>query len=144
MMRDARDELRSEVMALLAASQELPTDLREHLVEAFLSRLETERRSSRDTERLRALYRATVPVNPATMFGIALTHGVILFLMGHFMLDTVLGLPVYATGYMPAWVVLGVLWVMEVLVTVAVVSIVKRRDNPGRHQRARHTRMLKT
>jgi hypothetical protein len=141
MMRNSRDELHDELMAMLAASEELPAETREHLVEAFLLRMQREDPGARISETIRALYGAMVPVNLLTVLGIALAHGVVLFVMAHRILDSTIGMYPYQDTYMPAWIMFGVLWVLEVVVTLAAISAVTRQRNPSRKRQARHSRI---
>jgi hypothetical protein len=126
-MSDSREDLRDELMAMLAASEELPPDVREHVVDAFLAGLQAGRPARHTGDRL------TIPVSAPVLLGVALGQGAIIFVSGHWMLDGVLEFPTYAQQYMPAWIVLGVLWLVEVLVTLVVISVLTgRRELEGK------------
>jgi hypothetical protein len=114
------------------------------LVEGFLARIEAEGLDSRRESRLRALYHELVPVSLPAVAGIAVVHGLTLLIIGKWMLEGVMYLSPYSSVYWPAWTMLGVIWVVEVLVTLATISLLTRRSDEGSESRARHRRALRS
>jgi hypothetical protein len=135
-----RDELREEMMAILAANRELSAEADEALVDSLLAKMaSTAARRGRSAE-LRALYGRLVPVGPWTVAAIAGAQGAVMVVLGRYLLERVLAYSYYMDGYMRAWAVFGVLWLAEVLVTIAVLSILSPSHGDVR-QRARHKRL---
>lgn len=134
-MQDAHDKLRDELMVMIAASQELPDDTYEPLAEAFLAKLQAQAPAQRHFEQLGGFYRGLVPVNFTALVGIAAAQGLVLWALGDFMIHEVMNLSTYDSVYTPAWVMLGIVWISEVIITVAAISIfAKRTERLGKRQ----------
>lgn len=125
-MRNTHDELRDELMVMIAASKELPDDTYELLVEAFLTKLEAGKPVQDHPKRLAARYRDLDPMNVAIVAAIAAAQGLILWMFGEYTLHTVMDLPTNDSVYVPAWMTIGVLWVAEVILTTVVIAILAK------------------
>jgi len=124
-----RNELREELLAVLAANRELTGEQDEALVESFLARLEATQ-PHRPLIRLREIYEQLVPLTFPTVLVIAAAQGVTLFTLGAYLLQR-LDFYYGADGFVQAWVVFGFMWLAEVLVTIAVLSILAPREKPA-------------
>lgn len=142
-MSSNRDRLRDELMAMLAAGEELPDDTREQLVESFLARIEAEGLDTRRESRLRAVYQEIVPVSLPGVAGIAVAHGLTLLVIGKWMLEGVMYLAPYDSAYWPAWTMVGIIWVVEVLVTLATISLLTHRREKRQVIEARSRRTIR-
>jgi hypothetical protein len=134
-MPEGRDELRNELLAMLAAGQELPDETHQHLVDAFLEGHDLAAAHPFRTL-MRSAWTATHAAGAPAMAALAVLQGLLLYLFGQEMLSGVLGMPPYAGGYMRVWLLLGVLWVMEIVVTVLTVAAITRRSPPEHQPRA--------
>jgi hypothetical protein len=143
-MSSRRDELRDELMALLAAGDELSGDTHEQLVECFLARIETEGLDARRPNRLQRLYDELVPVGLPAVAGIVVAHGLTLLIIGKWMLEGVMSLSPFDSVYWPAWTMLGVIWVVEVLITLATISLLTHRTEKRPVSQSRRSREFGT
>jgi hypothetical protein len=121
-MDTRRDHLKSELSAMLAAGKDLPSDNHPALVDAVLGRLETEHLLE-GPSRLRALLDEWVPVSVPGIVSIALAHGLTLLVLGKVFVEGVMGTSSYYQDYWPAWMMLGLIWLIEVAVTLVTISV---------------------
>lgn len=132
------NNLREELLAILAAHRELDSSADEELVASPLGHQVPQRARRPD---LGAAYDALIPIKPAAVTTIALGQGAVLLVLGQYVLrrqlDFYYSSPADWFGHVQAWPAFALLWLVEVIVTVAVLSILAARveDKPARPRR---------
>lgn len=138
-----QNELRQELLATLAAGRELPGDTDEYLVDGLLARLEPVEPAPHRLEELRALYDAVIPVKPSTVARIAAAQGVVLFVLAKLIIiDGFWSIILQNYGSSTLmWETFAVIWLVEVIMTVAVVAAVGwRQESRASDHRKRRIR----
>lgn len=136
-----RNELREELLAVLAASRELTGEEDGVLVESVLSKLEAEHVHRQWLAGWREIYEQLVPLKISTVLVVAAAQGVVIFALGEYLLRRVLDFYYYTDGYGQAWVVFGVMWLAVVLVTIATLSILVPQQKPAHRSRTVRRRL---
>lgn len=116
------NDLREELLAVLAAHRELDGTVDEELIAGLLEKL-----AHRAPQRgfywdVKGAYHEHIPVNPSTVAAIAAAQGLTLLVLGEYMFKQVLGFHPFTDGYAQAWLTFALIWVVEVIVTVAIIA----------------------
>jgi hypothetical protein len=137
-MASDRNELREEILAVLAAHRELDGSADEELVAGLLERIghQPMQRTRRDD--LRAAYDALIPVKPSTVVTIAFAQGTVVLVLGEILLHRVFAFYYAEGGLIQSLATLGIIWIAEVIATVAVLAalIPRQEDNPVPQRRS--------
>jgi hypothetical protein len=146
-MMSNRDELRDELSAILAAQRELPPDADEYLVDQLLAKLE--RRESETASHI-SLFRehvnaliSAIPLSMRQLTAVAFIEALAVAVFGYiviflFGIDT--NYDHWVFHAMPLWDSLAFLWLLQMVLTIALLSFFKleRPDRlpgaPRRHQ----------
>jgi hypothetical protein len=146
-MPDNRDDLRDELLAILAAQRELPPDADAHLVDQLLTKLERHEsgmasRISPFREHVNALISA-IPLSMRQFAGIALIEAVAVAFFGYIVIG-LFGIDTnndhWVARAMPLWDALAFLWLLQMVLTIAVLTVFKPErpdrlpDASRRHQ----------
>jgi len=132
-----RNDLREELLAVLAAHRELDGNADEELVSGLLERIAFQPRQPARYTDLRAAYDALIPVKPSTVAAIAAGQGAVMFVLGETLLHRLFVFYYPAGDFLPSVMTLGFIWVIEVIVTVAVLAALVPREEGDRHARRR-------
>jgi hypothetical protein len=137
-MPDNRDELRDELLAILAAQRELPPDADAHLVDQLLTKLERHEnemasRISPFREHVNALVSA-IPLSMRQLAAVAFIEAVAVAFFGYIVIG-LFGIDTnndhWIPRAMPLWDALAFLWLLQMILTIAVLTFFK----PGRPDR---------
>jgi hypothetical protein len=137
-MSTDRNDLREEILAVLAAHRELDGSADEELVAGLLERIDYQPVERSRRADLRAAYDALIPVKPSTVVTIAVAQGAVLLVLGEMMIRNAFN-DYYAAqgGLIPGLATLGILWIAEVIATVAVLAALVPRDTSERVRQRR-------
>lgn len=130
------NDLREELLAVLAAHRELDGSADEELVAGLLEKVGHQSPRGTHYPDLRAAYDALVPLKLSTVAAIAVAQGAILLALGEYMISNVLDL-YYPDGSLDAWMVFALVWAVDVIATVAVLSVFTPREASDHSRRVR-------
>jgi hypothetical protein len=151
-MPDNRDELRDELLAILAAQRELPPDADAHLVDHLLTKLERHEHEmafhiSPFRQHVNAFI-SSIPLSMRQLAGIALIEAVAVAFFGYIVIS-LFGIDTdndhWIPRAMPLWDALAFLWLLQMILTIAVLTFFKperldRLPDASRRHRASPTR----
>lgn len=131
-MQPERTQLRDEMLAMLAASRELPPDIDGHLVDALLTQLDGKQALR---PRGKTLWRARIgparrwsayPLGLPVMAAIAALEAVLMAMFVNF-LTAIMDLPRYSSYGTQVRTAAVVLWVAQVAVAIGILCLWDRR-----------------
>lgn len=129
-MRDNDDDLRDELLAILAANRELPADSDAQLVDAFLMKLDRDKnvRAAHISRLHQHVSRilAAIPLSRRQIFSIGFLEVAVVALFGYglialFGIDT--NNDYWVPHAMPLWDALAFLWFIQMVLTVSILAV---------------------
>jgi hypothetical protein len=132
-----RNDLREELLAVLAAHRELDGSADEQLVSGLLERIANQSPERARHVDVRAAYDALIPVKPSTVVAIAVAQGAVMLVLGEFLLHRFFEFYYASGGLVQSLTWLGFIWIAEVVATLAVISALVPRVEGNRQTRRR-------